>query len=160
MSKQKPRDSRSSVSRNKTIRLAIIGAGRLGTALGIGLSAAGVEGVAAVCRRRTHAITAASLIGGEVMPFGANQLSELPEFDVALIATPDDAIVAATTALAATGRATRQLVLHVSGSLPSTILRPVLPRGVSVGSMHPLLAISAPRVGAAGLRSAFFCIEG
>lgn len=146
--------------RKKSLRVAIVGAGRLGTALGIGLAASGVTIVATVCRRLGHALTAARLIGEDVVPLTAKQLSKLPEFDVAIIATPDDAIVATARSLAGAAPVAGRVVLHVSGSLPSTNMRPVFPLSVAVGSMHPLLAISDPRVGAVGLRSAFFSIEG
>lgn len=146
--------------RKKSLKVAIVGAGRLGTALGIALAASGVTIVATVCRRLTNARTAARLIGKDVIPITAKQLSKLPEFDVAIIATPDDAIVVTARALAGAPPVAGRIVLHVSGSLPSTNMRAAFPSSVAVGSIHPLLAISDPRTGAVGLRSAFFSIEG
>lgn len=144
----------------RSLRIAILGAGRLGTALGIALVDAGVEVVAVTCRKRTHARTAAKAIGPTVLALPADRLAELPAADIAIIATTDDAILSAAHSLVKAKHGSFATVLHVSGSLPSTMLRPVFPQRVSVGSMHPLLAISDPRSGASGLKDAFFCLEG
>ncbi len=52
------------------------------------------------------------------------------------------------------------VVLHTSGSLSSEVLAPLRETGASVGSLHPLISISDPVVGAENLAGAFFCIEG
>ncbi len=52
------------------------------------------------------------------------------------------------------------VVLHTSGSRSSEILASLREAGASVGSLHPLISISDPVVGADKLAGAFFCIEG
>lgn len=144
------------------LRVVIVGAGRVGTALGIALAGTGFEVVAAVCRRKSHAALAARLMGPGVIGLGAKELAKLPPFDLALIAVPDDAIAATSLALAASGNfAARPVnVLHVSGSLPSTVMSSAALPNWSIGSLHPLLAINDPSIGAANLRTAYFCLEG
>lgn len=144
------------------LRVAIVGAGRVGTALGIALVTAGVEVVAAVCRRKPQARSASRMMGPTVIGLGAKELDKLPKFDLAVIATPDDLIAGTASALATAGKNERRsiTVLHVSGSLPSTIMSTVALPNWSIGSLHPLLAISDPSIGAANLRTAYFCLEG
>src|SRR4029079_3537709 len=84
--------------------VAVVGAGRLGQAFAIALQSSGYSVVALAARRRPNAEKAAALLhkvsahsGGKPRPksvvFGANQLGELPETELVLIATPDDAIL-------------------------------------------------------------------
>ena len=49
---------------------------------------------------------------------------------------------------------------RTSGALSSIVLQPLKRSGVAVGSIHPLLSISDPVVGAERLRGAFFALEG
>jgi predicted short-subunit dehydrogenase-like oxidoreductase (DUF2520 family) len=51
-------------------------------------------------------------------------------------------------------------VLHASGALSSEVLAPLRVRGLAVGSMHPLAAVSDALAGAESLRGAFYCVEG
>ena len=152
--------------------ISIIGAGRLGQALAIALQSSGYPILALVARRRQKAEKAAALLGkaldktpGKARPqplaFGANQLTELPETDLILIATPDDAIAATAQKLSNLQRGQgRSTVLHTSGALSSETLTPLAENGFPTGSMHPLVSISEPVSGAAALHGAFFCLEG
>jgi predicted short-subunit dehydrogenase-like oxidoreductase (DUF2520 family) len=149
--------------------VAVIGAGRLGQAFAIALQSSGYPVVALVARSRQKAEKAAALLEksfghGKSRPkfaFGANQLGELPETDLVLITTPDDAIqdTAQRLSIVWNGRK-RSTVLHTSGALSSEVLAPLAERGFQSGSIHPLISISEPVSGAAALHGAFFCIEG
>jgi predicted short-subunit dehydrogenase-like oxidoreductase (DUF2520 family) len=151
--------------------VAVIGAGRLGQAFAIALQSCGYPVVALVARSRQKAEKAAALLEkafgqnhGKSRPkfaFGANQLGELPETDLVLIATPDDAIQDTAQRLSSlwNGRK-RSTVLHTSGALSSEALAPLAEKGFQTGSIHPLISISEPVSGAAALHGAFFCIEG
>lgn len=146
--------------------VAVIGAGRLGTALARALATRGYAIEALVSRRLAHARRAQSLTGA---PAGAQPLAlafsdvgRLPPIDVLLVTTPDDAIETVATRLAAVPGADGRwpVALHASGALSSDALAALRARGCSVGSMHPLVSVSDPVVGAEALSDVFFCIEG
>ena len=151
--------------------VAVIGAGRLGQAFAIALQSSGYPVVALVARSTEQAEKAAALLKktlgrgpGKRRPkfvFGANQLAELPETDLVLITTPDDAIQDTAQRLSSlwNGRK-RSTVLHTSGALSSEALAALAEKGFQTGSIHPLISISEPVSGAAALHGAFFCIEG
>ena len=148
--------------------MSIIGAGRLGQALAIALQSSGYPIRALVARQRQKAEKAAALLDKTpgkskppLRPLAANQLAELPETDLILIATPDDAIALTAQKLSNLWLGDeRRTVLHTSGALSSEILAPLAARGFQTGSIHPLVSISEPVSGAAALRGAFFCVEG
>ena len=152
--------------------VAVIGSGRLGQAFAIALQSSGYPVVALVARSRQKAEKAAALLRkavgqgpGNARPkslvFGANQLGELPETELVLITTPDDAILETAQRLSSLWKGGKQsTVLHTSGALSSEALAPLAEKGFQTGSIHPLISISEPVSGAAALLGAFFCIEG
>jgi predicted short-subunit dehydrogenase-like oxidoreductase (DUF2520 family) len=145
--------------------VAIVGSGRLGQALAVALHSSGYPIVALVARRVTHARNAAALIKKPekpVLALSADQLRQLPDSDVILITTPDDAIKSTASALAVSRNRTRrgQTVFHTSGALDSDILRPLSELGFHTGSLHPLVSVNEPGTGAKSLRGAFYCLEG
>ena len=146
--------------------VSIIGAGRLGQALALALQSSGYPILALVARHRQKAGKAAALLSktqGKPKPLAlaANQLAKLPETDLILVATPDDAIAETALTLSSllTGKA-RTAFLHTSGALSSEALAPLAKNGFQTGSIHPLVSISDSVSGAASLRGAFFCLEG
>ncbi len=150
--------------------VSIIGAGRLGTALGIALKSAGYAIETVVANRAASARRAARLIGGPTRGLSPSQLtsagpSALANSRVLIIATPDDAIAEVATRLAdmlspaGAGSRTR-VALHTSGALSSEVLRPLQRNGFATGSLHPLVSVSEPRIGAEWLRRAYFSVEG
>jgi predicted short-subunit dehydrogenase-like oxidoreductase (DUF2520 family) len=76
-----------------------------------------------------------------------------------VIATPDPEIFPAATRISPFHRLPK-VALHLSGSLSSAELYPLKTRGVAVASMHPLVSISDPVVGADRFEGAYFCVEG
>jgi predicted short-subunit dehydrogenase-like oxidoreductase (DUF2520 family) len=148
--------------------VSIIGAGRLGQALALALQSSGYPIVALVARRRQKAEKAAAVLGktlGRTKPkpraLAANQLAELIESDLILIATPDDLISEIADNLSVLLKTQRRsTVLHTSGALSSAALTPLAKKGFQTGSIHPLVSVSDPVSGAAALHGAFFCIEG
>ena len=118
-------------------RLAIVGAGIVGTALGVALSRRGytVSGVAdlreEVARRAAHRI-------GEVS-YSHDVVGISKGADVIFITTCDDAIVPTCEAIAKGGGfAEGNVVIHCSGTLSSDALRSAGDCGASVASMHPV----------------------
>ena len=80
--------------------------------------------------------------------------------DVILVTTPDNVMSAAVETLArAGGRAwRRKIVLHTSGALDRSVLRPLARLGASTGSLHPMQTFSGR--GIPKLTGVTFAIEG
>ncbi|MCA1592904.1 MAG: DUF2520 domain-containing protein [Acidobacteria bacterium] len=150
----------------QTQSVAIVGAGRLGTALARALAACGYHVAALVARDVRHARRAATLAGAtdaaRPLALSAARLEQLPPADLLLITTPDDLVTEVAARLAEVVGTTKRVrvALHASGALSSDALSPLRAHGVAVGSMHPLVAVSDPVAGAESLRAAFYCVEG
>ena len=140
--------------------VAVVGAGRLGTALARALLGCGYEVRALVSGSASHARRAAKRAGVEALALGAGELERLPAAGLLFITTPDDVIEEVAGRLAALPALESRVVLHASGALSSEVLAPLRARGLSVGSMHPLASVSLPAAGAESLRRAFYCVEG
>jgi predicted short-subunit dehydrogenase-like oxidoreductase (DUF2520 family) len=139
----------------------VVGAGRLGTALAWALVACGYEVRALVSREVAHARRAAQRIGVDALALGAEEFARLPAAELLFITTPDDMIEEAAGRLAAEVSLKSRVALHASGALSSAVLAPLRARGLAVGSMHPLAAVSkGGAAGAESLRGAFYCVEG
>lgn len=151
----------------------IVGAGRLGTAMGLALKAKGYEIGVVVTRRLAAARQAARVFGPETMALSAPQLARfgaplkdrLDRCRLVLIATPDDVITKIAEQLAAlfkskAARPPRRIVLHTSGALSSDVLAPLRSAGFAAGSLHPLVSISDSHLGSESLARAYFSVEG
>jgi predicted short-subunit dehydrogenase-like oxidoreductase (DUF2520 family) len=138
--------------------IAIVGAGRVGRALGKQLREAGWHITSVVTRSEPTARRAVRFIGAG-RPFG--RLSRLIlETRVVLIAAPDDAIAGLAEKLAQMGGEewSGKIILHTSGALGSSALTPLQCAGAIVGSLHPLQSFSS-RV-APSLAGVWMVIEG
>jgi predicted short-subunit dehydrogenase-like oxidoreductase (DUF2520 family) len=115
--------------------VAIVGAGRVGTALGVRLRRSGHRIVATTGREATFARTRAYLGAVPVLPAAeAARRAEL-----VLIATPDDAIAPTCVAIVeGAGLTTGGIVCHVSGATGLDALAPAEAVGATVLSIHPL----------------------
>jgi predicted short-subunit dehydrogenase-like oxidoreductase (DUF2520 family) len=138
--------------------IAIVGAGRVGRALGRRLRETGWHITSVVTRSESSARRAARYIGAG-RPYG--KLSRLIlETRVVLIAVPDDAVAALAEQLAQIGGEEwkGKIILHTSGALDSRALAPLQRFGAIVGSIHPLQSFSS-RV-APSLEGVWIVIEG
>ena len=124
-------------------QIAIVGCGRVGTALAVWLHRAGYPVCGLASRRLQSAQAVAALIGPR--PCSQEPQAVTAEADVVFITTPDGAIETVCRHIAATGgfRA-GSIVLHCSGALPSTILAPARQAGAWIGSLHPLQSFAVP----------------
>lgn len=138
--------------------LSIIGAGRVGSALGLRLRRRGWRIQAVVAQSLPSARRAASFMGGGKPSSGIG--AAVLGANVVIIATPDGAVAEVAKDLArAFGKAWRgRVVLHTSGALDATVLAPLARAGAATGSMHPMQSFSGRAV--PGLRGAVFGIEG
>ena len=165
-SKKRERTPRARKSRLNAPRrittISIVGAGRLGTALGLALSRCGYRVEAVVTARKSHARARARLFSPSPLALSSAELDRLPQSDILFISTPDDLIqeTAARIASEVKEGVARRVVLHTSGALSSDALSNLRDAGFHTGSLHPLVAVSEAQAGAESLRRAFFCIEG
>lgn len=148
--------------KNRKPSVAIIGSGRLGTALAIALQQKGYPIESVIARRRASARKAARLLDAEPAARTVEEIREIPAADLLLIATPDDQIAMVVDWLMRlnTCDARHPTVLHTSGALSAKILTPLTKKDWTVGSLHPLASVSEPRSGALALRGAYWCVEG
>ncbi len=138
--------------------IAIVGAGRVGRALGKQLRESGWHITAVVTRSQPTARRASRYIGAG-RPFG--KLSRLIlETRIVLIAAPDDVIAGLAQQLAQIGGEEwrGKIILHTSGALDSRALAPLQRLGAFVGSLHPLQSFSS-RV-APPLEGVWMVVEG
>ena len=138
--------------------LAIIGAGRVGRALGRGLREQGWKIGAVVTRSEASARRAVRSIGAGKACAGMTR--QILASRVILIATPDDEIAVVARELARIGEEELRgrVVLHTSGAMDSDVLDAVRARGAMVGSMHPLQSFSG--VAVPSLEGRMFAVEG
>jgi predicted short-subunit dehydrogenase-like oxidoreductase (DUF2520 family) len=138
--------------------LSIVGAGRVGRALGRCLRESGWKIGAVVAGSEPSARKAVRFIGsGHAHAFLTRQVLAA---QVILITTPDDCVAAVAEDLARIGAEELggKIVLHTSGALSSGVLAPAKKCGAAVGSMHPLQTFSG--VGVPPLEGKVFAIEG
>lgn len=90
--KQPARKSERRGSADAKPTVAVVGAGRVGTALALALERCGYSIVALVSRTPAHARRAAGLLASRPVALGAGELELLPPSDILIIAVPDDQI--------------------------------------------------------------------
>jgi predicted short-subunit dehydrogenase-like oxidoreductase (DUF2520 family) len=138
--------------------LAIIGAGRVGRALGRRLRELGWKIGAVITRGEASARRAVRVIGAGKAH--AQMTRQIVLSRVILIAVPDDEIPGVAQELARIGAEDLRgrVVLHTSGALDERVLDHVKACGAAVGSMHPLQSFSGVAVPL--LEGRAFAVEG
>jgi predicted short-subunit dehydrogenase-like oxidoreductase (DUF2520 family) len=138
--------------------MAIIGAGRVGRALGRRLHELDWKIGAVITRSEASARKAVRFIGAGKAR--ATLSREVLASRLILISTPDDAVAKVAAELARIGaeELRGKVVLHTSGALNCGALKAVRDWGAAVGSMHPLQSFSG--VGIPPLEGKVFAIEG
>ena len=142
--------------------VAIIGPGRMGQAMGRLLAHSRVP-IAFIAARDPAAARRAVRFIGKGIPTGLSD-PRLQGASVVLISTSDSAIAQVARDLARLGKGEEawrgKVVLHVCGSLPSAVLRPLQLRGAAIGSLHPFQTVPSPQAGVRNLRGCFWAVEG
>ena len=138
--------------------VSIVGAGRVGRALGRRLHELGWH-VGGVTGRSISTARAAVRAIGAGQPLAA-PTHQVLNSRVVLITTPDGAIESVAKSLAQLGGKewSGKVVLHTSGSLDSCVLRSLAALGAATGSMHPMQTFSDQNI--PDLAKCFFGIEG
>src|SRR5882724_4906880 len=140
----------------KQLSISIIGAGRVGQTLGKLWRDQGHTIEAVVCSQIASARKAVRFIGA-----GNPNPQDLPKSALSLLSVPDDELPNAVDLLQRSFTdLNHAIVLHTSGSLSSSILKPLRKIGASVASMHPLLSFSSPKLAIDQVAGGFFCVEG
>ena len=138
--------------------VSIVGAGRLGRTLGRNLHRLGWRINVVVTRSGGTARAAVRTIGaGEPH---STLTRDVMDADVILLTTPDDALADVARKLAGiAGKSCRgKVVLHASGALDSSILRPLARCGAATGSIHPMQTFT--KNSQPNLKGVIFAVEG
>jgi predicted short-subunit dehydrogenase-like oxidoreductase (DUF2520 family) len=140
-------------------RVAIIGAGVVGTAMGYLLRRSGYPIVAIASRKIESAEKARRSIGeGEAT---ADPVSAARKADIVFITTPDDAIEEVCKRVASEGGFNPgAIVFHMSGALSSEVLGSARKAGAKIGSLHPLQSLADVNEAVKNIPNSYFCIEG
>jgi len=138
--------------------LAIVGAGRVGRALGRRLHELGWKIGIVVTPSEASSRRAVRFIGAGKPHAGLTR--HVLFSNLILIATPDDVIPAVAHELARMGgeELHGRIVLHTSGAQDSSALSPLREFGAAIGSLHPLQTFSG--VGVPDLAGKVFAVEG
>ncbi|MFC1575132.1 Rossmann-like and DUF2520 domain-containing protein [Gemmatimonadota bacterium] len=141
-------------------RLFFVGPGRAGLALGYALWQAGAVDSLTYCGRKPDPPAHPLFIEGVARyVFG---LERPPGGTTAVVfSVPDDVLPEISMALAAHGEAPAGcVVFHLSGSLGTDPLAPLLTQGYGVGTLHPLQTLADSILGAEQLGGCYFAVSG
>jgi predicted short-subunit dehydrogenase-like oxidoreductase (DUF2520 family) len=129
-----------STARPARLRVGIVGAGRVGGALGAALRRAGHDVVAAsAVSSSSRARVERMLPGTEILPPD----EVIATADFVLLSVPDDALRQLVAGLADTGAwRPGQLVAHTSGAQGIGVLDPAAARGVLALALHPVMTFA------------------
>ena len=134
--------------------LGIVGAGPVGTALGVAFSRAGWRVGAAASRAEERRLRFASLVPGARVLADARGIVD--ECHLVILAVPDDSV-------AVVARSIRlysgQAIVHTSGARGTGILAPSLAAGTQAGGFHPLIAFADVDRAVAALRGSTVAVE-
>lgn len=136
--------------------IGIVGAGAVGTALGVAFERAGWAVTAVASRDADRRERFRHLVGGGVHAY-PDPTPLLDEVELVFLTVPDDAIarVAASIHLYS-----GQAVVHTSGLLGPDVLAPARAAGTQAGTFHPLVAFADTERAVAALHGATVALEG
>lgn len=140
------------------MKIAIVGAGNVGTTLAVLLKEAGHT----ICGVASRSAASAARTGGRLgVPHGAYPPAFTREADVTFLTVPDRAIAEVCAAIAADdGFRPGSIVIHTSGAHNSALLSPARANGCWTLSFHPLQSFASPESGIKNLPGSFVTIEG
>jgi predicted short-subunit dehydrogenase-like oxidoreductase (DUF2520 family) len=139
---------------DETPVIGIIGAGAVGTALGVALSRAGWPIHALASRDATRRERFRSLV--EVSRAFIDPEPLVEEVELIILAVPDDVVRPLAGTLRMYGG---QAMIHTSGALGADALAPAQAAGTQIGSFHPLVSFADTERAVAALHGATIAIE-
>lgn len=134
--------------------IGIVGAGAVGTALGVALSRAGWPIHAVASRDATRRERFRSMV--EVRRAFVDPEPLVEEVELIILAVPDDVVGTLAGTLRMYGG---QAMIHTSGALDAAVLAPAMAAGTQIGSFHPLVAFADTERAVQALRGATIAIE-
>lgn len=138
---------------------AIVGCGRVGCALAGQMQRAGYRLAGLASKSLSSARAAAEQLGTDI--FSDKPWEVTKHADVVFITTPDGQIENAASVIADNqGVKKNAVVLHCSGSQPSTILSVLKQYEVSIGSLHPLQSFASKQMEGNPFENIIAAIEG
>jgi predicted short-subunit dehydrogenase-like oxidoreductase (DUF2520 family) len=135
--------------------IGIVGAGAVGTALGVALARAGWPVHAIASRDPGRRERFRALV--DVSRAFAEPEALIEEVELIVLAVPDDAIAPLAGSLRMYGG---QAMIHTSGALGAEVLLPAMAAGTQIGAFHPLVAFADTERAVAALHGATVAIEG
>lgn len=137
----------------------IVGAGKVGTALGRALAGKGWAPRIVCDRDLKAARESCRIIGGGTAASDLRKVGR--EEDVVFIAVADGDVASVASRLARARRSwAGRVVFHTSGLLPARILEPLRKRGAAVASAHPAQTFPGKEVGPGHFKGVFWGLEG
>ena len=138
---------------------AIVGCGRVGTALAVYLTKLGYHAAGLSSKSLSSAKTLANTIGTDNFSDVPCQLTK--NADIVFITTPDDIIKNVCDEISAhNGFHQDATILHCSGSLPSTILSAAKNCKAVIGSLHPLQSFASTEFKTNPFQGIIIAVEG
>ena len=136
--------------------IGVVGAGAVGTALGVAFARAGWSVDAVASRDPERRARFRDLVGLGVKAF-AEATAVVDEVELIVLAVPDDVLPG----LAGELRMySGQAMVHTSGALGAEVLAPAMAAGTQIGAFHPLVAFTDVERSVAALQGATVAIEG
>lgn len=135
--------------------IGIVGAGAVGTALGVALSRAGWPIHAVASRDAARRERFRSLV--EVSRAFVDPEPLVEEVELIILTVPDDVVRPLAGTLRMYGG---QAMIHTSGALGADALAPAMAAGTQIGSFHPLVSFADTERAVAALHGATIAIEG
>jgi predicted short-subunit dehydrogenase-like oxidoreductase (DUF2520 family) len=138
---------------------AIIGCGRVGTALAVFLTRAGYRAVGFASKSISSAKRVANMVQSD--HFSNVPWEITPRADIVFITTPDSAIPDTCNKISKNiGFADNAVVMHCSGALASSVLSSAKNCGAWIGSMHPLQSFASAEYETNPFQDIVISIEG
>ncbi|GAB4439739.1 MAG: Rossmann-like and DUF2520 domain-containing protein [bacterium] len=141
-------------------KISFIGAGRVGTSLSYLLKAKGYNVIGITSRSISSAERAATFMGNSIA-YSNDIFVFVEDSDIVFITTNDDAVPYVAEGMSKNCEIREnQIFLHTSGSLSSSVLKPLKERGGIIASLHPLQTVANPEEGIKNIVGSIFAIEG
>jgi predicted short-subunit dehydrogenase-like oxidoreductase (DUF2520 family) len=139
--------------------ISIIGAGRLGTSLGVALSKKGYRIKFISCRTSLSAEESRMIIGEGKASIDNIQTARAG--DIVILCLPDEEILSVTKELAdARIYWSEKFIFHCSGLLSSEVLKPLKTKGALTASIHPVQSFAHKKTPPEQFENIYFGLEG